>query len=382
MTKILHTADLHIGAPFSGLSVRERERFLSAQIATLRNTVAYARRERIALLLVAGDLFDSWDISADTVNAVFSSLASLDAPVVIAPGNHDPLSERSAYRKYPLPKNVFVFQSRELSKFSFPDVGVDVFGYAFTEPTLDRSPLDSLDDNFAIGDRHSILLLHGDLDSPLSRYGSIRSQDLARSGADYVALGHVHNAPDELLSFGTAMGAYAGFPLGRSFDERGFGSFRVITLSESENGASPITGETRVRASDFRFETLSVDLTGCASDDEATDKIRALLSDRAIGSEAALRLTLTGEVPPHYTPDTDALIMRLSGQDAPSPLYLTDRTLPILDSGYLEKDLTLRGEFYRTLKPKMLDGTDEERESAALALRIGLAALDGRPILS
>lgn len=382
MVKILHTADLHLGAPFSGLPLRERERFRLLQEEALRKMVEYASREGVALFLVAGDLFDSWDIPSATVDHVFSCLQSLGCPVVIAPGNHDPLTARSPYLTRELPENVFVFRSESLSSFSFPDVGIDVFGYGFTGPTLDRSPIESLDDNFAIDDRLSILLLHGDLDSPLSRYGSIRSSDLSRSGADYVALGHVHNAKDELLSFGTVAGAYAGFPFGRSFDERGFGSVRVITLTEKDDGSSPILSSERIRVSDSRFEVLDTDVTGCGSDDETAELLRHFFKKNALGNETALRLSLSGEVSPRYTPDVNALTARLSLDGAPSPLFLSDHTLPILDGGYLEEDLTLRGELYRTLKPKMLTGSDEERKDAALALRIGLAALDGRPILS
>ena len=382
MKKILHTADLHIGAPFSGLPIRERERFRLLQEKALRRMVEYARLESVVLFLIAGDLFDSWDLPRATVEAVFSCLSSLDCPVLIAPGNHDPLTAHSPYLTQKLPENVFVFRSEALSAFSFPEIGIDVFGYGFTSPMLDRSPIESLDDNFAIGDRLSILLLHGDLDSPLSRYGSIRSQDLSRSGADYVALGHVHNAPDELFSFGTAAGAYAGFPFGRSFDERGFGSARVITLTEKDDGSSPILSSERIRVSDSRFEVLNIDVTGCESDDEAADLLRHFFTENALGAETALRLSLSGEVSPRYTPDTKALTARLSVDGAPAPLLLSDHTLPVLDGGYLEQDLTLRGELYRTLKPRMLEGSEEERRDAALALRIGLAAIDGRPILS
>lgn len=382
MIKILHTADLHLGAPFSGLPLRERERLRLAQTDSLRRAVEYANRAGVSLFLVAGDLFDSWEFPRETVDTVFSILASLDCPVVIAPGNHDPASQGSPYLTYALPENVFVFTSERLERFSFPESGLDVYGYAFTEETLDRSPLEGLDDNFALGDRTSILLLHGDLDSPLSRYGNIRSQDLMRSGADYIALGHVHNVADALLPFGTSLGAYAGFPFGRSFDERGFGSVRVLTLRRAEDGASPIAHAERVETAKHRFECHSLDLTGVESDDEAEEKIRILLAENGLSRETSLRLTLEGEVPPHYTPSVEALTARLSGDSVPSPLLLFDRTLPVLGGDFLENDLTLRGELYRVLKPKMLSGTDEERADAALALRLGLRALDGRPILS
>ncbi|MBR2906515.1 MAG: DNA repair exonuclease [Clostridia bacterium] len=381
MIKILHTGDLHLGSPFSGLSPRESRRCRERQEESFGKMIGYAKAEGISLFLIAGDLFDGDAVSTDTLDNVFDALASLPCPVVIAPGNHDPYRVGSPYTARVLPENVYVFDSEALTRFSFPTLGVDVFGYAFTSPAYRESPLASLPDNFCLGEGLSILLAHGDLDSPLSRYAPIRSQDLARSGADYVALGHVHNAEDEILSVGATAYAYCGFPEGRSFDECGFGSFRVITLSSDASVDSPIEGAERVRCSTHRYESRRCDVTGCESDPDTAERIRAFLAENGFGSETTLRLTLDGEVSPRYTPDPSRIAGLLDGNAIPSPLTLLDRTLPVLGSDYLESDLTLRGELYRILKPKMLSGSEEERLDAALALRLGLAALDERPIL-
>ena len=60
-------------------------------------------------------------------------------------------------------------------------------------------------------------------------------------------------------------------------------------------------------------------------------------------------------------------------------LEVRDETLPLL-GGELDADITLRGEVYRYLKDKMTSGTEDERETASLALRIALAALEDRDI--
>ena len=61
-------------------------------------------------------------------------------------------------------------------------------------------------------------------------------------------------------------------------------------------------------------------------------------------------------------------------------LEVDDRTSPTFDGGVLENDMTLRGELYRELYPMLSDGTPEERATAAAALRLGLAALEGRNV--
>ena len=61
-------------------------------------------------------------------------------------------------------------------------------------------------------------------------------------------------------------------------------------------------------------------------------------------------------------------------------IELIDHTTPTYDAATLDKDPTVRGEFYRYLLPRLTEGTPEERATAARALRMGLAALSGNDI--
>ena len=386
MLKILHTGDLHLGSPFTGLPLRDAEERRAHQLDTFRRMIDRAGEEAVDLFLIAGDLFDSPTVPSAVSDAVFDALEELDCPVVIAPGNHDPYRHGSPYDSDALPGNVFVFRSESLDRFSFPELGngVDVFGYAFRDATLTPSPLESAPDQSCLGDGLSILLAHGDLDLPLSVYAPIRTADVERCGADYVALGHVHNTGESIRFVGDSAVAYCGFPEGRSFDECGFGGYWLLTFDESPGMAHPLVRSERVRASAHRYALDRVDLSGVDSDPAAAERIRAYLSSVGYGAETALRLTLEGEVALRYTPDAGAILstLRSALPDAvPSPLLLLDRTLPILDAAYLERDPTIRGAVYRLLKPRLLSGTPEERSTAAEALRVALAALDGRAIL-
>jgi exonuclease SbcD len=59
MLKILHTADIHLGAKFSGLGSKgdsQREQLR----ATFKNVIATAINERVNIVLIAGDLFDAY----------------------------------------------------------------------------------------------------------------------------------------------------------------------------------------------------------------------------------------------------------------------------------------------------------------------------------
>ena len=62
-------------------------------------------------------------------------------------------------------------------------------------------------------------------------------------------------------------------------------------------------------------------------------------------------------------------------------LTIRDRTSPVFGAEYLAQDMTIKGELYRTLLPRLSSADEVERTLAAEALRIGLLALDGRTFI-
>ena len=101
MLKILHTADIHLGAKFSGLGNKgasQREQLRT----TFKNVIATAIDERVGVVLIAGDLFDSNQQPQRNVDLVieqFNLLGSKSIPVCLIPGTHDSFDSSSIYRK-------------------------------------------------------------------------------------------------------------------------------------------------------------------------------------------------------------------------------------------------------------------------------------------
>ena len=87
---------------------------------------------------------------------------------------------------------------------------------------------------------------------------------------------------------------------------------------------------------------------------------------------------LYGSVSSEYAPSAERIKEAISGLYS---LDVKDETLPTLDEELLAQDVSVRGEFYRTLLKTIREGTEEERKTAVLALRLGLAALDDKPII-
>ena len=122
--RFIHTADLHLGAPFSGLrtqSPRWANTLLTAIPTAFQRMIDVAITEAVDFVIIAGDIFDSARPSyADF--ALFMNglqqLAAADIPVYCCTGNHDPLSSWSA--EYgSLPSNTHLFSVETPSFFTF-----------------------------------------------------------------------------------------------------------------------------------------------------------------------------------------------------------------------------------------------------------------------
>jgi exonuclease SbcD len=87
LMKILHTADWHLGK-----RLLDFQRFQEQQ-TVLEEIVAIADREQVDLVIIAGDLFDTFNPDPKAEDLLYSTLKNLTAggrrPVVAIAGNHD-----------------------------------------------------------------------------------------------------------------------------------------------------------------------------------------------------------------------------------------------------------------------------------------------------
>jgi exonuclease SbcD len=84
--RILHTADWHLGRQIRGRSRRDEFEAVLGEVADA------ARSEKVDLLLVAGDVFDSFSPDPDSEKLLYATLERVvrdGAQVVLLAGNHD-----------------------------------------------------------------------------------------------------------------------------------------------------------------------------------------------------------------------------------------------------------------------------------------------------
>ena len=376
MIKILHTADLHLDSAFSSLTPQKSEERKEGLRKTFKKMMAYAAEEKIDILLMPGDVFDSAFISRDTSDVLCSCFESLPCPVVIAPGNHDPYTQSSIYASGRLPKNVHVFTSEIPTHFDFPQLNLSVWGSAFTRERYEHSVLSQI--RGLDPQKINILCQHADTRSAVSQYAPISAKDIAYYGFTYAALGHVHTPPEPVVITSpdgerTTTVAYSGCPEGRSFDEPGFGGALLVETD------GKTTSLRRIQFSEKRYMVEELDVSGADSDDFIAETVKKLIGEKGYGEETTLRVILRGEISTNLHLDIPSVTSQAKGELY--SLELRDRTLPCFDINFLENDFSLRGALYSSLSEKLSSSDEYDRRVAAEALKIGLAAIDGRRIM-
>ncbi len=197
MIKILHAADLHIDSPMRGLRRYEGapvERLRGATRRAFSALIDVALRERVALVLLAGDLFDgAWK---DYNSGLFFArellrLREVGAHAVILRGNHDAQSALVPALSHPA--HVTELSSRRAETKVLDNIGVAVHGRSFWA----RAVTEDLAASYPakVAGAFNIGLLHTSADGrPGHEPYAPTTLDVLRSrGYDYWALGHVHS---------------------------------------------------------------------------------------------------------------------------------------------------------------------------------------------
>jgi len=356
MIKLIHGADLHLDSPFSGLTPEQAAARRQEQRELLDRLAGLAREREADLVLLSGDLLDSRRTYRETAQALARSLGSLPCPVFLAPGNHDFYGPQSLYAALDWPENVHIFTSGSVRRAEVPGLDCVVYGRAFLGPREDRSPLEGF--RAERDGRVQLMAVHGEVDGR-GEYGPISREDIARSGLDYLALGHIHQASG-LQREGNTFWAYPGCPEGRGFDELGD---KGVLYVEAEPGSCRAEFVPLCRR---RYQILSVDLTGQA--DPAAAVLAALPPQTG---EDIYRLLLTGERGLEGL-DLGELERELSPRFW--GLTLRDHTRAARALWERKGEDTLTGLFLREMEGRCQ--AEPENEAVQLAVRFGLAALE------
>jgi DNA repair exonuclease SbcCD nuclease subunit len=188
---IVHSSDIHVDdGDIEGT-------YGGDGTAGLRSVLAAARAAHADVALLAGDTFEHQRLPRDLVDRAARLLAEAGMPVVILPGNHDPIIPDSVYRRGVAdPANVHVLGVTHEQAVLFPALGLEIWGHAHR----DYGDMDPLGVALPRRTFWQIAAAHGHYEPMPNRATSLRpswligDDEIAATGADYVALGHWNRA--------------------------------------------------------------------------------------------------------------------------------------------------------------------------------------------
>lgn len=366
--RILHCADLHIGAHERFLGTAAKKRRVET-LLTFERILQTARENQVDLLLIAGDLFDSNTVENEWVDRIFEGFASIpEIQIVFAAGNHDPLDAQSPFLNRELPENVHLLGKTD-TLLSFENLHTRVWGRSFAEVYLSGQERFSLP--VENDDTINIMVQHGELlGGAGGNYNTITPEFIRTSGMDYIALGHIHKRSEPEKLGGTHY-AYCGCPEGQGFDETGE---KGVYLGIVRKGEVDLTF---IPLCKRRHERVDIDLSSCESATAITDFILATLHN-TYGEDYAenlYRITLLGALPEEWNFSTAEISARLNEK-----LYFAkvlSRTEVAADLERLATEPSLKGIFTRKMLAAISSADEAEKPQLRAALQLGLRAFRG-----
>ena len=362
--KILHCADIHIGAAESFLSARADSRQAETLI-TFEKIINIARENAVDILLIAGDLFNSNNIENSFIDRVFDCFASIpNTKIVYAAGNHDPLNAESPFKKYILPENLYVLETKDCC-VELPELNTHIYGKSFKEVYMQGVSRFSITPN---PDFINIMCIHGELKSDLgSDYNSITNEFVTNSGMDYIALGHVHKRT-AIEKVGNTHIAYCGCPEGQGFDELGEKGIYLGEISKYSCNLQFVPTAKRMHICE------SIDISGLSNSAEISGQVINALKQKYADnfSENLYKIILTGYIDENTVISISEIASRLN--DVTYFSKLRDKTEVKVDFVALSQENTLKGIFVKNMLSRIEQANESEKELLKSALNLGLKA--------
>lgn len=389
MLRLLHLADVHLGARHSDLGDRaaaQRER----QFDAFRAAIDLALAEKVDLVLIAGDLFDSNTQPRRTVERVAGELKRLAGGrirTVIIPGTHDVYDRSSVYRAYDLVALTGLAADTDMLTVLTPDnpevvlpaVDAVVFGRVFATKRAPHSPLAGFGAAAESRATWRIGLVHGAIRIPGKVEHDevlITREEIAASGLDYLALGHWHSALGARAE--GVQYAYSGAPEPVAVDQDEAGKVLIVTFDQRDGQRIVKVEERQVGRT--RFERIDLDAATLESEGALVENLRAHANPDLI-----LDVRLTGVRPDELDLDPDAVETVLAPEFL--RIRVRDRSLPALTAGALPPPDTIAGAFIRDLEARIAeleaagaDGSAAQAGELRDVLRLGRLLLAGHEV--
>jgi DNA repair protein SbcD/Mre11 len=389
MLRLLHTADVHLGARHADLgeqAAAQRER----QFAAFKATIDLAIAEKVDVVLIAGDLFDSNSQPKRSVERVAAELKRLSEKkirTVIIPGTHDVYDRSSVYRAHDLAAMSTTAAGDDLVTVltsDRPDVHLAACDAVIHTRVFDtkRAPQSPLGDLHVASDKRAtwkIGLLHAAVAIPGKTDADevvVTKEEIAATGLDYLALGHWHST--QRGTAGAVTYAYSGSPEPVAVDQDKAGKVLLVSLDNALGQKAVAIEERQVGRT--KFEKVEVDAAAITSQPALVERLAAKAD-----KDLVLDVRLVGVRADELDIDVDEVETQLRGSFL--KVRVRDLSMPALTAGILPPPDTIAGAFIREVEGRIaeLEAADGEAQVAEAAelrdvLRLGRLLLAGHEV--
>ena len=363
--RLIHCADIHLDSKMTSNLTKEKARERKAELLnTFGEMVRYGEKNHAAGIIVAGDLFDTKNISATARNVVLDAVRNHPEIVFYyLRGNHD--ADLFLDNLEGIPENLKLFGDRWISYPAGDRVvitGVEFNGTngasIYNELSLDR-------------EKFNIVALHGQETQSTSKDTTevIQLKKLKDAGIDYLALGHVHAYKMAALD-NRGCYCYPGCLEGRGFDECGEHGFVMLDIDEERGTYSSEFVPMACRS----LYTLETDITDCRTTEEIAGRMEEDLKSADISPGSLVKHILTGSVDVECDKNVDLLLKRFENRYYFLKIY--DETKLMVDYAAFALDESLKGEFVR----KVWAAENLSQEEKTAIIRYGIQALAGEEV--
>ena len=349
--KIIHAADIHLG---SKLDSKFSKTISDQRKVEVRNTfkrlVEYANKNSISLIMLSGDIFDS-NTPAKKDKDFFYNVIKNNPNITFLylKGNHD--VSNTNVETY---DNLKVFSSSWQS-YKFNNIVISAI-------ELDDSNMSSFYSTLTLNENNvNIVMLHGQIGSSNKDINLLK---LRNKNIDYLALGHIHSYSTGKID-DRAIYAYSGCLEPRGFDELNEKGFVEIEIIENTLTHKFVSFSQRV----IKEEQVDISLM-----DEAYDISEKIKKEININLNNIYRFKLIGETDIDVSDMLEDIEQYL--KDQAYFINVVDKTSKVFDIHKYDYDLSLKGEFVRTVYQNE-DYTEEEKIKI---ISLGLKALDKKGV--
>ena len=359
--KIIHCSDLHLDSKMETNLNREKARERKNEILiTFEKMVEYAKQNDVQIIIIAGDLFDKKTVTAKAKKIVKNAiLSNPKIDFIYLKGNHDEAGFIDEDEE--LPTNFKTFKSTSWCTYEYESVTIS--GIEFGQ--IDNYEIyNSL---FLEKNKTNIVVMHGqeaETDGK-DKAEIINLKALKNKNIDYLALGHIHTFKQGKIDK-RGVYCYSGCLEGRGFDECGEKGFVLLNVEEEKITSEFIPFAYR------KLHEVHVDITGAVESKEIEDRIKEKIA--GISELDLVKIVLEGEVELGEERDIDYYIKKFEARFY--YLKIEDKTKVKIDYMKYQNDISLKGEFIRTvLEQKNLTETEKNK-----IIVTGIKALAGEDL--